>query len=182
MHVYNIICILIDPLSESRSGDFYVPRDEAFSVVKQDQFLAKTVYSGLQAVAASLQTAIIDPDLGFPYFTAIDTLFNEGIELPPLQNKGCLRTIAARLIKAIEDKDDFLRFAIPDAMDKDKFFWLRDGEFARQTLAGVNPYSIQLVTVCIFLVITSLFMQFRDLKKTETKKIRKVNYESNKYH
>lgn len=154
-------CIYTDPLSESRSGDFYVPRDEAFAEVKQLTFSAKTVYSVLHAVVPSLQTAIIDTELGFPYFTAIDKLFNEGLTVNPLKGKGFLRSILPRLFKAIGDSDDMLQFEVPDAMDKDKFFWFRDGEFARQTLSGLNPCSIQLVTVCAYiLVITLPFTQF----------------------
>ncbi|XVE60069.1 hypothetical protein DITRI_Ditri05aG0096900 [Diplodiscus trichospermus] len=135
-----------DPDSEKRSNLFYVPRDECFSEVKQLTFSAKTVYSVFHAIIPSLQTAIVDSDLGFPYFTAIDQLFNEGIDLPPQDKQNLWRSLLPRLLKAISDSDNVLRFETPDTMDRDKFFWFRDEEFARQTLAGINPYALQLVT------------------------------------
>ncbi|GLT78833.1 hypothetical protein SLA2020_503570 [Shorea laevis] len=136
-----------DPNSEVRSSSVYVPRDECFSEVKQLTFSAKTVYSVLHAVLPSLETAFVDADLGFPYFTAIDQLFNEGINLPALQKQGFWRDLLPRLLKAISDgSESLLRFETPETMDRDKFFWFRDEEFARQTLAGLNPYSLQLVT------------------------------------
>lgn len=53
-----------------------------------------------------------------------------------------------RLVKGIADGtfSDVLRFETPETMNRDTFFWFRDEEFARQTLAGLNPYSIHLVT------------------------------------
>ncbi|KFK26685.1 hypothetical protein AALP_AA8G279900 [Arabis alpina] len=52
-----------------------------------------------------------------------------------------------RLIKAFtEAQDNILQFHPPILLNKDRFSWIRDDEFARQTLAGLNPYSIQLVT------------------------------------
>ncbi|KAJ9139720.1 hypothetical protein P3X46_030428 [Hevea brasiliensis] len=136
-----------DPLSESRDGNFYVPRDEEFSEVKGLTFSVKTVDSVLHAVIPSLETSIVDSNLGFPYFAAIDSLFDEGINLPPLTKQGW-RNILPNLIKAITDEaKDLLRFDTPATMAKDRFFWLRDVEFGRQTVAGLNPLSIQLVTV-----------------------------------
>ncbi|KAJ8759604.1 hypothetical protein K2173_008784 [Erythroxylum novogranatense] len=136
-----------DPNSETRSGDFYVPRDEEFSEVKQLTFSAKTVYSVLHALVPSLGTAFVDPELGFPHFTSIDSLFDEGIYFPPLKQQGFWRTLLPRLFKSIADTaDDVLRFEPPQTMDRDKFFWFRDEEFARQTLAGLHPCALQLVT------------------------------------
>ncbi|KAA3490580.1 linoleate 13S-lipoxygenase 2-1, chloroplastic-like [Gossypium australe] len=135
-----------DPESETKSNMFYVPRDECFSEVKQLTFSAKTVYSVFHAVIPALQTAIVDKDLGFPYFTAIDQLFNEGVDLPPQEGNNLWREILPRLLKAISDSDNALRFEIPETMERDKFFWFRDEEFARQTLSGINPYALQLVT------------------------------------
>nr|KAJ0226159.1 hypothetical protein LSAT_V11C100026710 [Lactuca sativa] len=136
-----------DPLSESRSGDVYVPRDEAFSEVKDMSFNAKTVYSLLHAVIPYIETSVIDKDLGFPYFTAIESLFNEGVNLPSLDNNGFLGNVLPRLFKAFEDaQNNVLLFDTPEMIDRDKFGWMRDEEFCRQTLAGLNPLSISLVT------------------------------------
>ncbi|XP_009354688.2 linoleate 13S-lipoxygenase 2-1, chloroplastic [Pyrus x bretschneideri] len=135
-----------DPLSEQRSSNVYVPRDEAFSEVKQLTFSTKTLKSVLHALIPSLETALLDPDLGFPYFTAIDSLFNEGITLPKPKTGEFFQTIIPRLVKTITDGgDDLLLFETPEVIDRDKFSWFRDEEFSRQTLAGLNPYSIELV-------------------------------------
>ncbi|RDX61857.1 Linoleate 13S-lipoxygenase 2-1, chloroplastic, partial [Mucuna pruriens] len=136
-----------DPLSEERSSTVYVPRDENFSDVKQLTFSAKSLYSGLHALIPTLENTIVDKNLGFPVFSAIDNLFDEGLCLPPLEGKGLIRNILPRLIRSIKETEkDILRFEPPATMDKDRFFWLRDEEFGRQTLAGLNPCCIQLVT------------------------------------
>nr|CAD1831335.1 unnamed protein product [Ananas comosus var. bracteatus] len=155
------------PLSEERSSSVYVPRDEAFSEVKGLTFSAKAFKSVLHAVVPSIETAIIDTKLGFPYFTAIDSLFNEGVKLPKQEGLSFFRTVIPRVIKAFEDStDNVLLFEAPEMIDRncfslqlnsmhdrlrliaerDKFAWFRDEEFSRQTLAGLNPFSIQLVT------------------------------------
>ncbi|KAK9068666.1 hypothetical protein SSX86_012781 [Deinandra increscens subsp. villosa] len=135
-----------DPLSESRSSDVYVPRDEAFSEIKDLTFNVKTVASVLKAVLPSLETTIIDQDLGFPYFTAIDSLFNEGVNLPTIESKVFLGNVIPRLLKFIDDaQNNVLLYETPEMVDRDKFGWMRDEEFGRQTIAGLNPLSITLV-------------------------------------
>ncbi|KAI5390610.1 hypothetical protein KIW84_075781 [Lathyrus oleraceus] len=135
-----------DPLSEQPSDEVYVPRDESFSEVKLVTFSANTLQSGLHALVPFLRTSVIDKNLGFPLFSAIDDLFNEGFNLPPQQQMD-FKTILPRLVKLVQDaRNDILRFETPATMDKDRFFWFRDEEFGRQTIAGLNPCCIQLVT------------------------------------
>ncbi|KAL2941040.1 Linoleate 13S-lipoxygenase 2-1 chloroplastic [Bienertia sinuspersici] len=110
--------VLGDPSSESRSSSVYVPRDEYFSELKQSQFGLKTVYSVLHAVVPSLETVMIDPEQGFPYFTAIDSLFHEGIDCPGLKEHG-LQDMLPRLIRTITSLgDNVLRFEPPMIFDR----------------------------------------------------------------
>ncbi|GMJ15549.1 ARABIODOPSIS THALIANA LIPOXYGENASE 2, lipoxygenase 2 [Hibiscus trionum] len=136
-----------DPVSEKRTSVLpYVPRDEVFSDVKLLTFSTNYLYCLLHGMIPSLEGAIGDANRGFSSLTDIDQLFNEGINLPLQENKGFLKSIMPRLIKTITDTDDVLHFEPPLTVHKDKLFWYRDEEFARQTLAGCNPFSIRLVT------------------------------------
>lgn len=81
--------------------------------MKNVTFSGKTLYSALHAVVPALQSIAIDKDLGFPHFTAIDSLFNEGIHIPRLGSG--ISSILPRLIKFVSDlKKDVLLFETPD--------------------------------------------------------------------
>uniref|UniRef100_A0A9I9D8L2 Lipoxygenase n=1 Tax=Cucumis melo TaxID=3656 RepID=A0A9I9D8L2_CUCME len=116
-----------DPLSEVRSMEFYVPRDEAFSISEQGNTLMKAFYSML-----------------YGFLPALENIFTE-------HNSNLFETKHpspfARLVQILTDKAmDILLLHSSQTSYGDKFFWFRDEEFARQTLAGLNPYSIRLVT------------------------------------
>ncbi|BAT89080.1 hypothetical protein VIGAN_05276300 [Vigna angularis var. angularis] len=136
-----------DPLSEKKGSNFYVPRDEVFSDIKQTQFTTTTISSGISLVLESLDAILSDQDLGFVSFEDIDTLYKEGFHLPQLQANGLnvLQRVIPKLLSVVNDKQNLLRFDAPEAFKRDRFFWLSDEQFARETLAGVNPYSIQVV-------------------------------------
>ncbi|CAH2042005.1 unnamed protein product, partial [Thlaspi arvense] len=136
-----------DPLSESRSASVYVPRDEAFSKVKLLTFSLTTAEEVVHALFQTLDTIFVDPDLGFATFTDIESLYNEGIKIPPLSKNGFLKDLFPGILKCITDTEEqVIRFDTPKLFEsKRQIFLVRDEEFARQTLAGVNPYSIQLV-------------------------------------
>ncbi|CAI9290171.1 unnamed protein product [Lactuca saligna] len=135
-----------DPLSETRTLlPFYVPSDEDFSEIKEVNFGARALYSVLHAVVPTLDAIITDKDKGFPLFRTIDMLYDQGVNVPPPDNG--LKTVLPRLVKgAVDTVDAVIQFETPATIDRDTFSWFRDEEFCRQMLAGLNPYSIQLVT------------------------------------
>ncbi|CAI0450249.1 unnamed protein product [Linum tenue] len=131
-----------DPSAEKKTRDFYVPRDEEFSEVKQLTFSAKTLYSLFNTLIPSLGNVFVDADLGFHHFKTIDSLFSVGFEVPELSKEGFWNALLPRLFAGT---GNVMRFEPPGALERDKFFWMKDEEFARQTLAGLNPYCLQVV-------------------------------------
>ncbi|KAJ9697886.1 hypothetical protein PVL29_007147 [Vitis rotundifolia] len=129
-----------DPHSKTRSKSFYVPRDENFSEVKEKSFRGKTIECGWHAAIAHLNSPTKSE---FRHFSDIFKLYYEGINLSSPVNRGFWQRVWNLLLNV---KEDFLKFKPPALFLKDKFSWLWDEEFSRQTLAGVNPCSIKLVT------------------------------------
>ncbi|KAI7726205.1 hypothetical protein M8C21_008549 [Ambrosia artemisiifolia] len=135
----------IDPLTETRTLlPFYIPADEDFSEIKQVTFGARTLYSALHAVVPVLKSVFTDKTKGFPLFTDIDMLFNQGVNVPA-PDDGVLSALPILLKKIDDTKNAVIQFEMPETLERDKFSWLSDEEFCRQMLAGLNPCSIQLV-------------------------------------
>ena len=103
---------------------FYIPVDEDFSEIKEVTFGARTLYSVLHAVLPTLDSALTDKEKAFPLFTAIDLLFNEGVNVPPPENG--LLSVLPRLIKGAADTaNTVIQFETPETIDsKHESFYL----------------------------------------------------------
>ncbi|XP_038902235.1 lipoxygenase 2, chloroplastic-like [Benincasa hispida] len=132
---------ITDASTEQRSGGrFYVPRDEEFSEVKQHYFPPSD--PGTKDLLGK------DPFSDLPQ---IESMFREGIEPPSAPHKILkfnISSIVSPNKPTLQSSvpSTLLQYPPPEAHNRDRYSWLSDTEFARQTLAGVNPYSIQLVT------------------------------------
>ncbi|XP_050210798.1 linoleate 13S-lipoxygenase 2-1, chloroplastic-like [Mercurialis annua] len=133
-------------LSEIRERPVYVPKDEKFSAKRSDEFegILKELYGVVYGLAPTLSNGV--QDISFSSFTAIDTLFTAGISLCNAKNPPASLDDQDQVKRVKDNQDQILRFPAPEFFNKDKFGWLSDEEFGRQTLAGMNPLSIQLLT------------------------------------
>ncbi|KAH0916361.1 hypothetical protein HID58_030807, partial [Brassica napus] len=124
----------------------YVPRDEQFEETKQDTFAAGRLKAVLHHLVPSLKASILADD--FSDFGEIDDLYKKGLLLKlgfqdeifnkfPLP-KGIVNTLQ-------ESSKGLLKYDTPKILSKDKNAWLRDDEFARQAIAGINPVNIERV-------------------------------------
>lgn len=134
-----------DSRKESKVEDpnpIYVPRDEQFEEGKQDMLSAGALKALLHNIVPQLVSSIAPESRDFNGFHDIDNLFKEGVRL----KKGLQDHLWKKIpfVSSIQESSEgLLRYDTPQIISKDKFAWLRDDEFARQALAGINPVNIQ---------------------------------------
>ncbi|KAJ4796632.1 Lipoxygenase [Rhynchospora pubera] len=124
----------------------YVPRDEAFEELKRGAFSAGRLRAVLHTLIPSLIANISADTHNFQGFHHIDNLYKEGLKLKLGLQEHLFKKIPF-VQKFQESSEGMLRYDTPRILSKDKFAWLRDDEFARQTVAGINPVNIERVKV-----------------------------------
>ncbi|XP_078429973.1 putative linoleate 9S-lipoxygenase 5 [Wolffia australiana] len=143
-----------DAKSESRlplvkSLDVYVPRDERFGHLKMSDFLAFNLKLIAQLIAPALDAAADQTPFEFDSFQDVWDLYEGGIKLPDhpafeeIRNQVPFEFIRELLRR---DGEHLFRLPTPDLIKADKFAWRTDEEFGRETLAGMNPVIIRLLT------------------------------------
>ncbi|CAN6290481.1 unnamed protein product [Urochloa humidicola] len=136
-------------LAESRVEKphrIYVPRDEAFEELKQGAFSAGRLRAVLHTLIPSMIATISAETHNFQGFHHVDNLYKEGLRLKLGLQEHLFQKIP--LVQKIQESSEgMLRYDTPSILSKDKFAWLRDDEFARQTVAGINPVNIARLTV-----------------------------------
>ncbi|URE48432.1 hypothetical protein MUK42_07522 [Musa troglodytarum] len=119
----------------------YVPRDEAFEELKQGAFSAGRLKAVLHNFIPSLIASISADNHDFQGFHHIDNLYKEGLVL-----KLGLQEHLIKKLLSFERSRNRARACFdmtPHASSPDKFAWLRDDEFARQAVAGIDPVTIE---------------------------------------
>ncbi|XP_052204408.1 lipoxygenase 6, chloroplastic isoform X2 [Diospyros lotus] len=139
-----------DPFSERRiekPHPVYVPRDETFEEIKQNTFSAGRLKALLHNLIPSIASALSSSDIPFACFSDIDKLYNDGVVLKDEECKEAVenQSVIDKLKRIVTSGQRLLKYEIPAIIRRDRFAWLRDNEFARQTLAGVNPVNIELL-------------------------------------
>lgn len=124
----------------------YVPRDERFEESKQNTFVVKRLKAVLHNFIPGLKASLSASNQDINEFSDVDGLYSEGLLIKLGLQDDVLKKIPF-VSKIQESSQGLLKFDTPKIISKDKFAWLRDDEFARQAIAGVNPVNIEKLNV-----------------------------------
>ncbi|KAL1313404.1 hypothetical protein HN51_039960 [Arachis hypogaea] len=150
----------------------YVPRDEQFEESKQNTFFIKRLKAVLHNLIPRLKASLSVNNHDFNDFSDVDGLFSEGLliksRLKDDQSSVLNKIPLPELVTKIQESSQgLLKFDIPKIISLDKFAWLRDDEFARQAIAGVNPVNIERLQV--FPPVSKLDSRIYDIQESALK-------------
>ncbi|KAK1294194.1 hypothetical protein QJS10_CPA16g00199 [Acorus calamus] len=115
----------------------------------KDEDLARPVLAGEErpyprSLVPSLIAALSHTDGQFMCFSEIDKLYNDGVDLKLREDSFFEDLLVTKLFKKLNSmSSQMMKYNIPSIISRDRFAWLRDNEFSRQVLAGVNPVNIE---------------------------------------
>ncbi|KAE9454197.1 hypothetical protein C3L33_13889, partial [Rhododendron williamsianum] len=113
---------------------------------KSDTFSAGRLKALLHNLIPSIAASLSSTDISFKCFSEIDKLYNDGVFLKDEDENITEKQFLANLMRRVATVGQrLLKYEVPAIIKRDRFVWLRDNEFARQMLAGVNPVGIELL-------------------------------------
>ncbi|KAH9326921.1 hypothetical protein KI387_007099, partial [Taxus chinensis] len=133
------------PEFETRGSLNFIPPDERFPYTDLSDFGAHLLTSFANMIAPTLLNLF---DNAFDSFDEVSELYRRGLKTRVnsrrslRQNENPFRIIVG-ILDEVEDNIPIINFNRPQIVEADEFAWRKDEEFARQTLAGVNPIVIQ---------------------------------------
>ncbi|KAI4329075.1 hypothetical protein L6164_021377 [Bauhinia variegata] len=121
----------------------YVPRDERFEESKQTSISIMRQKALLHNLIPALKASVSAENQDFNEFSNVDGLYSEGLPIK-LQDELIKKLPLPKAVSKLQESSHgLLKYDTPKIISKDKFAWLRDDEFARQALAGVNPVNME---------------------------------------
>ncbi|XP_065880090.1 lipoxygenase 3, chloroplastic-like [Euphorbia lathyris] len=119
----------------------YVPRDEAFQDSKREALEAGKLKSQLNNLVPYLTNIPFISCDSIKRFSEINCLYKTR------DSTGSGSGFGAKSIQFPFLSPEILKFDLPEAISRDGSFYLRDDEFGRLALAGMNPLSIERLQV-----------------------------------
>ncbi|KAL6536663.1 hypothetical protein OROMI_026244 [Orobanche minor] len=110
---------------------------------KMNAFSTGRLKAVLHNLIPSLMASISANNKDFKGFSDIDSLYSEGLLLKLGLHDEIMNKIPFPKAVSKFQEGGLLKYDLPKIVSKDKYAWLRDDEFARQAIAGVNPVSIE---------------------------------------
>ncbi|GLJ05546.1 hypothetical protein SUGI_0019930 [Cryptomeria japonica] len=133
------------PEFETRTSSIFVPPDERFPYTDFSDFGAHIITAVSNAIIPTLSNLF---DYAFESFEGVSELYKRGLK-SAYNCRWKLRQVnnplhfIQGLVDDLTESLELINFSRPQIVEVDELAWRTDEEFARQTLAGVNPLVIQ---------------------------------------